>query len=132
MRAEKREKRQRKSVIYYYIAIVITAFFGTGLSLYLKGGVPFVKEGAPIFMKIAGIVVVLLLTILLYCKAQKRKWKIVGVISIVLLAAAFSWFASVLAISFLRLRAFTVTGGFEMATTKSMKIQAEIDRKSVV
>ena len=94
MRAEKREKRQRKSVIYYYIAIVITAFFGTGLSLYLKGGVPFVKEGAPIFMKIAGIVVVLLLTILLYCKAQKRKWKIVGVISIVLLAAAFSWFAS--------------------------------------
>lgn len=52
MRAEKREKRQRKSVIYYYIAIVITAFFGTGLSLYLKGGVPFVKEGAPIFMKI--------------------------------------------------------------------------------
>ena len=45
-------------------------------------------------MKIAGIVVVLLLTILLYCKAQKRKWKIVGVISIVLLAAAFSWFAS--------------------------------------
>lgn len=94
MRAEKREKRQRKSVIYYYIAIVITAFFGTGLSLYLKGGVPFVKEGAPIFMKIAGIVVVLLLTILLYCKAQKRKWKIVGVISIVLLAAVFSWFAS--------------------------------------
>ena len=42
MRAEKREKRQRKSVIYYYIAIVITTFFGTGLSLYLKGGVPFV------------------------------------------------------------------------------------------
>ena len=36
MRAEKREKRQRKSVIYYYIAIVITAFFGTGLSLYLQ------------------------------------------------------------------------------------------------
>ena len=33
-----------------------------------------------------------------------------------------------LAISFLRLRAFTVTGGFEMATTKSMKIQAEIDK----
>ena len=31
-------------------------------------------------------------------------------------------------ISFLRLRAFTVTGGFEMATTKSMKIQAEIDK----
>ena len=29
---------------------------------------------------------------------------------------------------FLRLRAFTVTGGFEMATTKSMKIQAEIDK----
>ena len=28
----------------------------------------------------------------------------------------------------LRLRAFTVTGGFEMATTKSMKIQAEIDK----
>lgn len=26
MRAEKREKRQRKSVIYYYVAIVITAF----------------------------------------------------------------------------------------------------------
>lgn len=94
MRAEKREKRQRKSVIYYYIAIVITAFFGTGLSLYLKGGVPFVKEGAPIFMKIAGMVSLLLLTILLYCKAQKRKWKIVGVISIVLLAAVFSWFAS--------------------------------------
>ena len=94
MRAEKREKRQRKSVIYYYIAIVITAFFGTGLSLYLKGGVPFVKEGAPIFMKIAGIVVLLLLTILLYCKVQKRKWKIVGVISIILLAAVFSWFAS--------------------------------------
>lgn len=48
MRAEKREKRRRKSAIYYYIAIVITAFLGTGLSLYLKGGVPFVKEGAPI------------------------------------------------------------------------------------
>ena len=73
MRAEKREKRQRKSVIYYYVAIVITAFLGTGLSLYLKGGVPFVKEGAPIFMKIAGMVSLLLLTILLYCKAQKRK-----------------------------------------------------------
>lgn len=76
MRAEKREKRQRKSVIYYYIAIVITAFFGTGLSLYLKGGVPFVKEGAPIFMKIAGIVVLLLLTILLYCKVQKESGRL--------------------------------------------------------
>jgi septal ring factor EnvC (AmiA/AmiB activator) len=37
-------------------------------------------------------------------------------------------YVRVLAISFLRLRAFTVTGGFEMATTKSMKIQAEIDK----
>ena len=64
MRAEKREKRRRKSAIYYYIAIVITAFLGTGLSLYLKGGVPFVKEGAPIFMKIAGMVSLLLLAIL--------------------------------------------------------------------
>ena len=65
MREEMRaEKRQRKSVIYYYIAIVITVFLGTGLSLYLKGGVPFVKEGAPPFMKIAGMVSLLLLTIL--------------------------------------------------------------------
>lgn len=71
MRAEKREKRQRKSVIYYYIAIVITAFFGTGLSLYLKGGVPFVKEGAPIFMKIAGMVHYCCLQF--YCIVKRKK-----------------------------------------------------------
>ena len=50
MRAEKREKRQRKSVIYYYIAIVITAFFGTGLSLYLKGRSAFCKSKALRFL----------------------------------------------------------------------------------
>mgnify|MGYP000532673935 CR=1 FL=1 len=40
-------------------------------------------------MKIAGIVVLLLLTILLYCKVQKESGRLVGVISIILLAAVF-------------------------------------------
>ena len=53
-----------------------------------------VKEGAPIFMKIAGVALLLLLTVLLYYKAKKRWHKVVGVISILLLAAIFTWQAS--------------------------------------
>ena len=72
MRERKREQRQKKAALYYYIAFVVTAFLGTALALYLKGGVPLIKEGAPIFMKIAGVAFLLLLTILLYYTAKKR------------------------------------------------------------
>lgn len=46
MRERKREQIRKKTALYYYMAFVIIAFLGTGSALYLKGGVPLVKEGA--------------------------------------------------------------------------------------
>ena len=94
MRERKREQRQKKAALYYYIAFVVTAFLGTALALYLKGGVPLIKEGTPIFMKIAGVMLLLLFSILLYCINGKRQYKITGIIGILLLAGVFSWFSS--------------------------------------
>ena len=53
-----------------------------------------VKEGAPVFMKIAGVAFLLLLTILLYYTAKKRWHKVAGVIGILVLAGVFAFFAS--------------------------------------
>ena len=94
MRERKREQRHKKTALYYYIAFVVIAFLGTGSALYLKGGVPLVKEGTPIFMKIAGVMLLLLFSIVLYYTNGKRKYKIAGIIGILLLAGVFSWFAS--------------------------------------
>lgn len=94
MRERKREQIRKKTALYYYMAFVIIAFLGTGSALYLKGGVPLVKEGAPVFMKIAGVAFLLLLTILLYYTAKKRWHKVAGVIGILVLAGVFAFFAS--------------------------------------
>ena len=53
-----------------------------------------VKEGTPIFMKIAGVMLLLLFSIVLYYTNGKRQYKIAGIIGILLLAGVFSWFAS--------------------------------------